>query len=362
VTRPGTPTGLFAQINAVYDQVEDLQYASGRSSLPLVKRGRSSWKCKLMEVVGGAVTRQHTSSRTTGCKAMTLFSTLDLIALAWFILAWAGYAVLVELTPQSKVSLNALMDRYREVWMRRMLAREMRMVDMQIMAALQNGTAFFASTSLIAIGGALTLLRSTEDVLTVIATLPFGIQATRGQWELKTIGVAVIFVYAFFKFAWSYRLFNYVAIMLGATPLAQEQDTPEAQAHALRTARLFETAGRHFNRGQRAFFFALGYLGWFVSAWVLMATTRRRGGRDLAAPVRLRLASRDRRGLTCNPSPPALTAGSHPQPFDRSRRERPGSGTAHRCVRPAGTSADRPTRAPPCRSAASPRPLSGTGA
>jgi uncharacterized membrane protein len=32
-------------------------------------------------------------------------------------------------------------------------------------------------------------------------------------------------------------------------------------------------AGRHFNRGQRAFFFALGYLGWFVSPWVLFVTT-----------------------------------------------------------------------------------------
>jgi uncharacterized membrane protein len=32
-------------------------------------------------------------------------------------------------------------------------------------------------------------------------------------------------------------------------------------------------AGRHFNRGQRAFFFALGYLGWFVNAWVLIAAT-----------------------------------------------------------------------------------------
>ena len=30
------------------------------------------------------------------------------------------------------------------------------------------------------------------------------------------LGLAVIFVYAFFKFAWSYRLFNYVAIMVGA--------------------------------------------------------------------------------------------------------------------------------------------------
>jgi uncharacterized membrane protein len=41
----------------------------------------------------------------------------------------------------------------------------------------------------------------------------------------------------------------------------------------MRTTRLFEAAGRHFNRGQRAFFFALGYLGWFVSAWLFMAAT-----------------------------------------------------------------------------------------
>jgi hypothetical protein len=29
-------------------------------------------------------------------------------------------------------------------------------------------------------------------------------------WELKCIGLILVFVYAFFKFAWSYRLFNYV--------------------------------------------------------------------------------------------------------------------------------------------------------
>ncbi|MEA2995569.1 MAG: hypothetical protein QOG74_1118, partial [Alphaproteobacteria bacterium] len=37
--------------------------------------------------------------------------------------------------------------------------------------------------------------------------------------------------------------------------------------------RLFQSAGRHFNRGQRAFFLALGYLGWFAGPYVLMATT-----------------------------------------------------------------------------------------
>jgi len=154
-----------------------------------------------------------------------------------------------------------------------MLGRDMRMVDAQIVAALQNGTAFFASTSLIAIGGALTLLRSSDAILEVVAALPFGVKMTPLQWEAKTIGLAIIFVYAFFKFGWAYRLYNYVAILVGATPPAKDKDTPEAKAHAERVGRLCEVAGLHFNRGQRAFFFALGYLGWFISPWLLMVTS-----------------------------------------------------------------------------------------
>ena len=204
---------------------------------------------------------------------MNFLPALDLAALAYFVIAWIGYAVAVEWGQERHGGLNARMHRYREVWMRRTLGREARMVDMQIMAALQNGTAFFASTTLLAIGGALTLMRSTGEVLAVVATLPFGIVTTPAQWEAKTIGLIVIFIYAFFKFAWSYRLFNYVAIMLGAMPFASNRDTPEAECHVLRTTKLFESAGQNFNRGQRAFFFALGYLGWFAGPWELLAST-----------------------------------------------------------------------------------------
>jgi uncharacterized membrane protein len=87
------------------------------------------------------------------------------------------------------------------------------------------------------------------------------------------VGLAVIFVYAFFKFAWAYRLYNYFAIMLGAAPPAAQRDSAEAQAFATRAASICADAGRHFNRGQRAFFFALGYLGWFLGALPLVITT-----------------------------------------------------------------------------------------
>jgi uncharacterized membrane protein len=204
---------------------------------------------------------------------MLLFSTLDLVALACFIGAWVGYALAAERTSRGKTGLNAKMDTYRATWMRRMLDRDVRIIDAQIMAALQNGTAFFASTSLIAIGAALTLLRSTEEILSVISDMPFSLQTTRAAWEAKTLGLVIIFAYAFFKFAWSYRLFNYVAIMLGGMPHRSEKTEPESEAYLLRTTRLFEAAGHHFNRGQRAFFFALGYLGWFIGPWVLIATT-----------------------------------------------------------------------------------------
>ena len=198
---------------------------------------------------------------------------VDILAVSFFVLEWTVYAVTLERTDYGRNSLSSRMHAYREIWIRRLLDRETRMVDMQIMAALQNGTAFFASTSLIAVGGALALLRSTNEALAVFRALPVDLTPSPALWEIKCVGLILIFIYAFFKFAWSYRLFNYVAILLGAMPPAQQRDTPEAEAHVIRTTRLFEAAGRHFNRGQRGFFFALGYLGWFVSPWVLFLST-----------------------------------------------------------------------------------------
>src|SRR5260221_6617901 len=96
---------------------------------------------------------------------------VDIAAIGFFALEWAVYAVTLEHTAYGRDSLSARMHGYREVWIRNLLHREARMVDMQIMASLQNGTAFFASTSLIAIGGGLALLRGTNDVLAVLGAM-----------------------------------------------------------------------------------------------------------------------------------------------------------------------------------------------
>jgi uncharacterized membrane protein len=201
------------------------------------------------------------------------FSVADYLALAGFAAAWIAYYVATERTEHGRRSLNRVMNGHRYAWMRGLIGRDNRIIDANINATLQNGAAFFASTSLIAIGGALTLLRSTDEVLGLFAEMPLGFATTRLAWEMKVIGLTVIFVYAFFKFAWSYRLFNYGAVLIGAVPNLSAGVTPETELAAWRAASMNTVAGRHFNRGQRAFFFALAYLGWFVSAYVLMIAT-----------------------------------------------------------------------------------------
>jgi uncharacterized membrane protein len=222
------------------------------------------------------------------------FSSLDVIAFSVFVAAWLGYHYAVEMGPHAARSLNMKMNLRRARWVREAMARDNRIVDTQVMNGLQNGTAFFASTSLIAIGGALTLLQSTDRVVALFADLPFGTVTTRAGWEIKVIGLAVIFGYAFFKFAWSYRLFNYCVILIGAMPPAKEHDPDDAARAIHEMTEMNIAAGRHFNRGQRAFFFALAYMGWFLgpatfllfTIAVLVAMYRRQFASDAARVFR----------------------------------------------------------------------------
>ena len=78
------------------------------------------------------------------------FGTLDIIGAAFFAAAWIGYHFAVEMGPHAGKSLNMRMNLRRARWIRESMGRDNRIVDTQIMNGLQNGTAFFASTSLIA--------------------------------------------------------------------------------------------------------------------------------------------------------------------------------------------------------------------
>ena len=129
-------------------------------------RLRSFW-CSSMRKPGSTVRRIW---REPGAPAITRlridrgawwdglsgFSLLDWLTLIFFGLAWFGYEFVVDRTSVRKRSLNAAINEERHHWMQEMALVDNRIMDSNLHASLQNGTAFFASTSLLAVGGAIT--------------------------------------------------------------------------------------------------------------------------------------------------------------------------------------------------------------
>lgn len=213
---------------------------------------------------------------------MLSLTLVDYIAIGWFFIAWFGYTAMVDYSPLRRRSVSAAMNGYRRRWISEMLQRDIRLVDTQILGNLMTGIGFFASTTILLIGGLFALLGASERAISALADLPIAIRTTQPVWEMKVLMLVLIFVYAFFKFAWAFRLSNYCAILIGAAP--SKTEAPAAsQVYVERLARVANQMGHHFNRGLRSYFFALATLGWFVhpalfiltSTWVLLVLYRR---------------------------------------------------------------------------------------
>ena len=199
-------------------------------------------------------------------------SVLDYAALVWFLTCWAGFSVFADHSRWSARSTSGIMTGYRRRWMHVMVHRENRIVDSNILGNLLHGVAFFASTSILAIGGVIAMLGASDKAIKIIADLPFTAATSRLAWELKTLLLVVTLIFAFFKFARAFRLYNYCSVLIGATPTAID-DPAEAEVIADRAAGMNILAANHFIRGIRAYFFALALLSWFVHPILFIAAT-----------------------------------------------------------------------------------------
>lgn len=205
-----------------------------------------------------------------------LFQTLgagDIAALSVFLAVWIGFNVVVDHSPLRYRTLSGLMAHRRREWMTVLAEREVRIVDATILAGLQQGAAYFGTVSMLAIGGCFAALGATEQALQLFRDLPVLDPVSRALFDLKLAGLTLIFVYAFFKFGWAYRLFNYCSILIGAVQQPGEAGHEARRAQALRAGRMNILAGKHFTAGQRSLFMALAYLGWFVGPASFIVST-----------------------------------------------------------------------------------------
>ncbi|MCQ0970284.1 DUF599 domain-containing protein [Paracoccus sp. TK19116] len=194
----------------------------------------------------------------------------DLIALVMLFAAWLTIGWFIESPPQGRPSVSVLMTRFRREWMRQFVTRDPRIFDGNILASLREGTAFFASACMIAIGGGLALIGNTDQLRDLASEFEVG-RGTTVLWEIKLLLPMFFVSNAFLKFVWSHRLFGYCAVMMAAVP--NDARDPEAMPRADQAAQLNITAARNYNAGLRSVYFALGSLGWMAGPWALVAGT-----------------------------------------------------------------------------------------
>lgn len=196
-------------------------------------------------------------------------NTLDLIAFVALVLAWLITGWFTEHPPAHRPSVSVLMNDYRRDWMRQFVTRDPRIFDATVVDSLRQGTAFFASASLIAIGGGVALLGNAEIVKGLSAQLSLA-EGTIA-FEVKMIVMLTFLANALLKFIWSNRLFGYCSIMMAAVP--NDPADPHGYHRAAQAAEVNITAARSFNRGLRAIYFALAALGWLAGPLALLVAT-----------------------------------------------------------------------------------------
>ena len=195
---------------------------------------------------------------------------LDLLALVLLSLAWFGVTRAIEHPPARRPSVSVLMKTYRRDWMRQFVRRDPRIFDGNILSSLREGTSFFASACMIAIGGGLALIGNTDPLAGIARDLEAA-EIPELLWRLKILLVLLFLANAFLKFVWAHRLFGYCAIMMAAVP--NDPRLPETEPRAMAAAQVNIQAARNFNIGLRAVYFALGAVGWLAGAWGLVAGT-----------------------------------------------------------------------------------------
>ncbi len=98
---------------------------------------------------------------------------VDYFVLGWFVACWVGYTFFARRKSGETASLVVALRIYRREWFRSMLGHENRIGDVAALNSLLNGATFFASSSMLILGGLVALLGAPERVIDVVADLPF---------------------------------------------------------------------------------------------------------------------------------------------------------------------------------------------
>ena len=195
---------------------------------------------------------------------------LDFVAFGWFLICISGYWFCGRINAIGRRSIMSEVQKQRVLWMRNMMAREVRLMDMHLIGQLSSGHAFFASTSIIVIGGLAAAFSAADHVKVLMESFPMVAKGSLPLWEAKILVLMVLFIHAFFQFAWAFRLAHYTGIMIGSAPSVLDPDEEANARFASELARLAGLSAEHSNNGLRSYYFALAAITWFLHPVLLI--------------------------------------------------------------------------------------------
>jgi uncharacterized membrane protein len=197
----------------------------------------------------------------------------DWLALLWFFAAWVGYARFARQRAMVQPSVLATTNRIRWQWMLQTTKREVRVIDGVVVQNLSVSPSFFASTTILIIGGLLAVLGASEQASELARELPFAARTSVLVFDLKLLLLTAVFVYSFFRFTWSLRQYTFGALLVASAPESSEfaaEGGPSREAFADRAGRVVGLAAEAFNDGLRGYYMAFAAIGWFFSPLIFM--------------------------------------------------------------------------------------------
>ena len=127
---------------------------------------------------------------------------------------------------------------------------------------------FLASTAISLIIGVLALTANGDGLGETWLALPiFGVQHS-DIWQIKLTVLLLDFFVAFFAFSMAIRLFNNAGYMINVSSLRGQESV--SLMHA---AHYMQRAGKHFDVGVRAYYFAIPLIAWLLVPWLTLIVT-----------------------------------------------------------------------------------------
>ena len=212
-------------------------------------------------------------------KVVALLPWVDWAAVVVFFVSWAGYAHYARRGAGQHRSVLAATNAVRRQWMLQTTYREVRVLDGVVIQNLSTSPSFFASTTILIIGGLLAVLGTSDKATEIVRDLPFAARTSVLVFDLKVVLLLGIFVYAFFRFTWSMRQYTFGALLIAAAPeatqLLEQGADGEArrQAFAKKAGGVVSMAAETFNDGLRAYYLSFAAVGWFFSPLIFVVAT-----------------------------------------------------------------------------------------